>query len=138
MGRGGGPFADREIESEVLHRGVQDLLDGPAQPMDLIDEEDVTPIEVGQNGCQISRPFDRRAGGDSEVDAHLMCQNVSQRRLAQSRWSVKQDVVERLAARLGGLNKDGQILLYSILADHFLQQARAQVIVVRIFRAYIR
>ena len=38
---GARPFADHEVEREVLHRRVEDLFDGAGQAVDLVDEEDV-------------------------------------------------------------------------------------------------
>ena len=36
-----GPLADDDVEPEVLERRVEDLLDRAAEPVDLVDEEDV-------------------------------------------------------------------------------------------------
>ena len=35
------PALDRVVHAEILHRGVEELLDNLGQPVDLIDEEDV-------------------------------------------------------------------------------------------------
>src|SRR5439155_6680832 len=54
---GGGALADDDVEAEVLHRRVQDLLDGAGEPVDLIDEEHVAVLEVGQDGGQVPGPL---------------------------------------------------------------------------------
>ena len=42
-------FADQDVEAEVLHRGIEDLLDRGREPVDLVDEEDVPGLEVRQD-----------------------------------------------------------------------------------------
>ncbi len=57
---GGWALADHDVEREVLHRRVEDLLDGPVEPVDLVDEQDVVRLERGQDRGQVARPLDRR------------------------------------------------------------------------------
>src|SRR5439155_23956529 len=39
------PLADQHVECVVLHRGIEDLLDGPIQAVDLVDEQDVAFVQ---------------------------------------------------------------------------------------------
>ncbi len=94
--------------------------------MDLVDEQDVLGLQVGQQRRQITGAFDGRPGGHAQVDAHLVRQDVRQGRLSQPGRPVEQDVVERLAASMGGLDQDLQVLLDPILADELPQAAGAQ------------
>ena len=53
--------------------------------MDLVDEEDVALLEVGQQGGQVARPGQHRPRGDPEPDAHLGGHDAGQRGLARAR-----------------------------------------------------
>ena len=57
----GRALADDEIELEVLHRRIEDLLDRRVQPMDLVDEQHVAFLEVGQQRREVARLGDDRA-----------------------------------------------------------------------------
>ena len=50
-------LADDEIELEVLHRRIEDLLDRGVQPVDLVDEEDVAILEIGEERGEVARPW---------------------------------------------------------------------------------
>ena len=55
------PFADQQVELEVLHRRIQDLFDRRRQAVDLVDEEHVARFEVREERREIAGPLDRRA-----------------------------------------------------------------------------
>ena len=84
-GAGARALAEDDVELEVLHRRVQDLLHRPAQAVDLVDEEDVALGQVGQDGGQVAGPDQGRAGRDAKAGAHLVGHDPGQRGLAQSR-----------------------------------------------------
>ena len=96
--RAAGPAADHHVDGEVLHRRVEDLLDRVVEAMDLIDEQDVALIEVGQDRGQVARPLDGRTAGGVDVHAELAGDDVGERRLAQAGRAVEQDVVGRFLA----------------------------------------
>jgi hypothetical protein len=52
--KGGRSLADHDVKLIVLHRRVEDLLHHGAQPVDLVDEEDVPRLQVGQEGGQVA------------------------------------------------------------------------------------
>ena len=56
--RGGGALADDDVELEVLHRRVEDLLDGTGQTVDLVDEQDIALVELGEDGRQVTGAFE--------------------------------------------------------------------------------
>ena len=112
-------FADHDVQREVFHRRIQHFLDRAPQAMNLVDEEHIACFEIGQNRGQIAGSLDGRAGRDAHVDAHLVRHDVRQAGLAQSRRTVKQDVIQRLAALPGGLNQDAQIFFQAFLAGKF-------------------
>ena len=61
-----------------------------------------------------------------ESGSQLVGDDVGQRRLAEAGRSVEQDVVERFASGLGGLDSDVEILFDLVLADELLQALRAK------------
>ena len=128
------PLADDEVELEILHRRIEDFLDRRVEAMDLVDEQHVAVFEIGEQRREIARLGDDRAGGGLEVDAQLARHDLRQRRLAEAGRAGEQHMVQRLAARLGRLDEDAQVLLGLGLADEFLQPLRPQMRVDGIFR----
>ena len=56
-----GPLADDDVYGELLHRGVEDLLHGDAaEAVDLVDEEDVSRLQAGEQGGQVAGALDGR------------------------------------------------------------------------------
>ena len=115
------PLPDDDVHLVVFHRRVQNLLDGPGQPMDLVNEQDAAVFQVGQDGDQVAGPLDGRAGRGAQGRAHLVGDDERQARLAQPRRAVQQDVVQRLPPPLGGLQEDAQVLLDLGLPDELAQ-----------------
>ncbi len=94
--------------------------------MDLVDEQDVAVLEVGQQRGEVARLGDHRAGRGAEADAHLAGEDPGERRLPEPRRAVEQHVVERLAAALRGIDEDAQILARRLLADELVEALRAK------------
>ena len=82
-----------DVQGVVLHGGVEDLLDGAGQAVDLVDEEDVALVQVGEDRRQIPLLVDGRAGGDPQVDASLPGDDHGEGGLAQSGRAVEQHMV---------------------------------------------
>ena len=120
------PFADHQVERAILHRRIEHFLDRRIEPVDLVDEQDVAVLEVGQQRGEVARLGDDRAGGGAEADAHLAREDPGQRRLAEPRRPVEQDVVERLAPALRGADEHPQVLARRLLADELVEALRAQ------------
>ena len=91
-------FADHDVDLEVLERRIEDFLDDRRQPVDLVDEQHVARLEVGQQRREVARALEHRARRLAQVDAQLVRDDVRQRRLAEARRPEQQHVVERLAA----------------------------------------
>ena len=128
------PLADDEVELEILHRRIEHFLDRRVEAVDLVDEQHVALFEIGEQRREIARLGDDGAGGGLEVDAQLARHDLRQRRLAEARGAGEQHMIQRLAARLGRLDEDAQVLLGLGLADEFLQPLRPQMRVDGIFR----
>jgi hypothetical protein len=117
---------DHDVEPEVLERRIQDLLDRPVHAVDLVDEEDVLRVEAREDRGHIALPLEGRARDRAEADVELLADDRRQRRLPEPRWPDEEDVVERLAAGLRGLQRDVELLLRAVLADEVVESARAQ------------
>ena len=101
-----GPLPDDDVEPEVLHRGIQDLLDGAGQAVDLVDEQHVAVVELGQDRREVAGPLERGSGRDVEMRAHLGRDDAGQRRLAETGRTREQQVVGGLPAAASGLQQD--------------------------------
>src|SRR3546814_8350835 len=66
--------------------------------MNFIDEQQVARFEIGQQRRQIARPFEYRPGSLTQLDAHLLGQDVRKRGLAEARRSEDQHMIECVAA----------------------------------------
>ena len=91
------PFADDEVELEVLHRRIEDLLDRRIEPVDLVDEQHVALLEIGEQRREVAGLGDHRPGGGAEVHAELARDDLRERGLAEAGRADEQHVVERLA-----------------------------------------
>ena len=120
------PLAHHDVKLEIFHRGVQALLDGALQAMNLVDEEHVVFFEVVDDGGEIGGALDRGTGGDVEVDAELARDDVRERSLAEPGRSREQDVVEHFGASASGVDRHAENFLVAGLADEFVEFARAQ------------
>ena len=74
------PFADDEVELEILHRRIEDFLDRRIEPMDLVDEQHVALFEIGQQRREIAGLGDHRArrwrGNSTPSSRDTICASV--------------------------------------------------------------
>lgn len=95
--------------------------------MYLIDEEDVAFLEVGEDGGEIPCTVDGGTRGRAYLDAHLVCDDAGERRLAEARWPREEQVVECLATHACGLDENGEIVLDTTLAKVIVERLGTQV-----------
>ena len=95
---GAGALAEHDRQLAVLHRRVERLLDGAAEAVDLVDEEDAAGLQRGEEGGDVGLALQRRAGGLHHRHPQLGGDDVGERGLAEPGRAGEQDVVERLAA----------------------------------------
>ena len=93
--------------------------------MDLVDEQHVARLQVGQERGQVAGALEHRTGGLAQVDAQLGGDDVGERGLAQARRTEDQHVIERLAAAARGADEDLELRLYRRLADVFGERGAA-------------
>ena len=111
------PFADDDVELAVFHRRIEDLLHHRRQAMDLVDEQHVAVVEIGQLRGQVALPFQHRPRGAFQGDRHLIGDDVRQRGLAETGRPEDQRVVEGVAAAPRRFDEDRHLLLRRLLAD---------------------
>ncbi len=111
VGAGGGALADDDVELVVFERGVELLFEHGLEAVDLVEEEDLPLAQVGEDGGEVALDLQGGAGGLLEADAELVGDDGGEGGLAEAGRAEEQDVVERFAAGLGGLERDGELLL---------------------------
>ena len=121
-----GPLPDHDVELVVLHRRVEDLLDRRRHPVDLVDEEHLAFLEVGQHRREVARLLEHGPGGRPHRDAELVADHVGERRLPEARRAVEQDVVERLAALPRRGDRHHEVLAHPLLPDVLVERARPE------------
>ena len=119
-------FADQDVEPAVLHGRIEHLFDRAVQPVDLVDEQHITVLEVGQQRGEVAGSREHRAGRDAETGAHLGRDDPREGRLAETRRACKEEVVDGLMALAGRLQHDAEMLDELGLADEFGQRPRPQ------------
>ncbi len=123
---GGRALAEHDVDLEVLHGRVEDLLDDPGEPVDLVDEEDVALAELREHGGEVAGPLDGGTGGDVDGDAHLAGDDAGQARLAETGRAGEQHVVDGLGPAAGGLEDDLEVVLQLRLPHELGQGAGPQ------------
>ena len=76
---------DHDVELKILQRGIEHFLDDRREAVDLIDEEHIARLQVGQDGREIPGALQHGAGGLAQADAELRGDDVGERRLAETR-----------------------------------------------------
>ena len=94
--------------------------------MDLVDEQHVVRLEVGEQRREIAGALEHRARRLAQVHAELVRDDVRQRRLAEARRAEQQHVVERFLALPRRFDEDRQLAADLLLPDVFVEEARAQ------------
>ncbi len=118
-------LADHDVELEVLHGRIEHFLDHRRQAMDLVDEQHVARLQVGQQRRQIARALQHRPRGALDRHAHFLGDDVGQGGLAQPRRAEDQGVVEGFAGASRSLDEQLHLLAHHRLADVFGQRQGA-------------
>ena len=87
------------------------------ETMDFVDEQHIAGAQVGQDGGQVTGALDGGTRRHFDIDSHLIRHDVGQRGFSQARRTVKQNMIQRLAALTRGGDQDGQILLDLVLPN---------------------
>src|SRR5579862_3444030 len=118
--------ADNEIELKILHRRIKDFLDRRIETVNLVDEQYVAILEIGQERREIAGLGDHRTGRATEIDAELARQNLRQSGLAETRRTDEQHVIERFTPPARRFDEYAEIFSRLFLADEFRKALRPQ------------
>lgn len=94
----GGSLADDDVQLIVLHRRIENFLNGRIEAVDFIDEQHVAALKVGQDGGQVAGLLQHRARSLPHARAHFIGENVRERGFAEPRRAKHQRMVKRLFA----------------------------------------
>src|SRR5213593_559635 len=126
MGPGTRTLADDNVEFEILHCGIKDLFDVGLQAMNLVDKQHVSEFQIRQYRREITFQLNQWTRSCPKMRAHFVGDYRCQRGLAEARRTIKQNVVERLAAFSGGLNGNVEIVFNALLSDVLGQDSRTK------------
>ena len=97
--------------------------------MDLVDEQDVVRLEVREHRGEIAGAFEHRPGRLAQVHVELVCNDVRERRLAETGRSEDEHVIERVAAAARSGHEDLHLLADGVLADVVVEPARTDCLI---------
>src|SRR6185437_6816458 len=129
------PLPDHDVELTVLHGRIEHLLDDRREAVDLVDEEHVARLQVGQDGREVPGTLQHGPRGLAQTDAELRGDDVGQCRLAESRWPEDEHMIERLGALARGADEDVELRLHLRLPDIFREPPRTDGLVYRLVLA---
>ena len=89
--------------------------------MDLVDEQHVAVVEVGEDGGEVAGAFERGPAGDPQADVHLGGDDPRQGGLAEAGRTGEEEVVGGLPATARGAEEDLEVLLQPRLADELVE-----------------
>ena len=119
-------LADHDVEAEVLHRGIEDLLDDARQPVHLVDEQHVAVVEVREDRGEVAGPLERgtaRGLMRAPISFAMIPASVVLPRPggpASSTWSTA------CPRCLAAVEHDLEVLAQARLADELVETARPQ------------
>src|SRR3990172_13252307 len=96
------------------------------QTMNFVDEEDVTRLQIRQEGDQVAGFFDERASAGLDMDAELVGDHVGESRLAETGRSIEEKVIHGLSALASGLNGNLKLSSDFLLTDIFREAPGAE------------
>lgn len=108
---------DLDFDFEVFHGGVDVLFDGDGDAMNFIDEEHVAGLKLGEQADEVAGLGEGGPGGDGELGAHFIGDDVGEGGFAQAWWAVEQGVFHGVAALSCGGEGDAELSDDVRLAD---------------------
>src|SRR6516165_8127180 len=94
--------------------------------MDLVDEQHVARLEVGEDGREIAGALDHRPGSGAKAHTQFPGDDLCERRFAEAGWAMKKHMIKGFSPRLRRLDEDCEILAAGFLADKLRERLRAQ------------
>ena len=94
--------------------------------MDFVDKEHIVFLQTGEQTGQVARFVEHRARREFESHAELVGYDIGKRRLAQSRRTVQEGVVERFATVFCRFNEDMQVFHHLALTAEVTEAERTE------------
>ncbi len=94
--------------------------------MNLVHEEHVARLEIGQHGGKLRRALEHWPGSGLDGHAHLVGDDVCQRGLAETGRPEDERVIERFVSPAGRLDEDLHLLPDRALTDVVVEPLRPQ------------
>jgi hypothetical protein len=113
----------KDVELEVLHGRVEDLFHHRRKPVDLVDEQHVAGLEIGEQCGEVAAALDGGTTRGAQRCSHLAGDHVGQGGLAQAGRSVEEQVIEGLAPLARRPDEHREVLAEAILPHHLVQAA---------------
>ena len=110
-------ITEDKVSAEVLHRRVKVFFDRRRQSMDLVDEEDLSRLQVGEVGQEVLGCLEPGAGCHVQRNIQLGWNTGREGCLAESGWAVEEDVPKCFATFAGGVHGNPDTLEDVPLAD---------------------
>ena len=107
-----GSLADDQIDAKILHRGIQNLFHSRLQAMNFVEKENFLGFKRRENRGEIAFALEQRASAGFDRNVKFVGDDLRQRRLAESRRTVKQNVIERFAAAARGFDGNLNVFFY--------------------------
>src|SRR5207249_3340273 len=99
------PLADDQVYAKIFHCRIEDFLDRGLQTVNLVEKENLLLFECGQDGRQVAFAFEQRSRARLDGGVELVSDDLRERGFPQAWRAVEQDVIERLIAAAGGVNR---------------------------------
>ncbi|ULA59780.1 MAG: hypothetical protein LZF60_160110 [Nitrospira sp.] len=119
-------LSDHQIKLVILHRRIERLFHRRRQSVNLIDEQDIAFLQIGQNRGQIPGVAQDQPGRRADGRSHFPRDDVCNGGLTQAWWAVKNRMVQGLTTALGRFDANFQRFLHPGLPDILPQTLRAQ------------
>lgn len=119
-------FVNHDVDTVVLHGGVEVLLDDGTQTVYLIDEEDIVGFQRRENTGQIAGLVQYRTARNLEAYAKLVGNDVAKSGLSQSWRTVQKGVVEGLSPVFRRLHEDTEVLHDILLSAEVVELQRTK------------
>ena len=94
--------------------------------MNLVDKENVTLAQIGENGSQVTGALNGGAGRDTDVDTQLVGDEMGDGRLAQTGRAIEKNMIQCFVPSNGGLDKNTEVLLDALLPDQLGEGLRSE------------
>jgi len=107
VGAGRGPLADDDVELVVFERCVELFFEDGLEAVDLIEEEHLALADIGEDGGEVALNLESRTGGLLKAHVELVGNDGCEGGLSQSRRAEEENMIESLAAGVGGLKSNG-------------------------------